>query len=362
MTIELFIWWVSQGIGMGASFYPPPPVLATEGGTGLTIRENWKETIGRNMVATTTAIADTINLLFTEGETICVSVFRHGKVDNQFFDSREEAISFAEQEDARGDRLGVYINVQRLKKGARERKRTDIEAYTHLMVDIDRKTKKVDGMKVMASDEELEHLFDVTKQVNAFVSRKLEAWPIVCMTGNGYQMLWNVEPQPPESFGDFADILRVIKANFESDEVSVDTSVAEPEQLCRLYGTWNRKHPALEGRPQRQSQILTIPGDWTTRPVRDFRLVMLAAEAPVESNAATGVANGGDMPQLDEGWLQNYGVEHLCEWGLPYTPLENTYEKHGKTATFLGIATWKGRTAFTSMNPATRAMCVPVRN
>ena len=54
----------------------------------------------------------------------------------------------------------------------------------------------------------------------------------------------------------YGECLKAIGQRFDNELVKIDTSLSEPEQIIRLWGTWNRRDPETEGRPHRQSRIL----------------------------------------------------------------------------------------------------------
>ena len=93
-------------------------------------------------------------------DTICVSGYKkqNGKfvVSERFCNGVEEAANLIERSYKREDIGAIWTNIQRLKPGSSRRKKGEtIDAYTNLLVDIDRKTKKdADSNKVNATDEE----------------------------------------------------------------------------------------------------------------------------------------------------------------------------------------------------------------
>src|SRR5882762_5079658 len=93
-------------------------------------------------------------------ETISVSAYKtvNGNfvVSETFCDGVDAAARLIERSYQREDIGAIWTNIQRLKHGSSRRKKGEtIDAYTNLVIDIDRKVKKdADGNKVNATDEE----------------------------------------------------------------------------------------------------------------------------------------------------------------------------------------------------------------
>jgi AAA domain len=163
--------------------------------------------------------------------------------------------------------------------------------------------------------------------------------PVHADSGNGYHLEYALASLAPEIGHQYHEtILKIIKARFERPDLNmaIDTSISNHTRVITVWGTWNRKYPHTEERPQRQTKILSYPR--TLRPLSENRLDGFCLENKViVLCAATGAAKTkGDWPLVDPQWLGNYGVEHLCEWGLPYTPVDGNYEKGGETHYRLG--------------------------
>ena len=105
-------------------------------------------------------IHETFSLLFKEGEPIIVSSLRQQSdfMGKRSFASIDEAAEFAETLDQDPAVINVYLNLQRLKPGSTTDKRQDVASYVRFLVDIDRKNKKIDGVRVNASEEERDAL------------------------------------------------------------------------------------------------------------------------------------------------------------------------------------------------------------
>src|ERR1700721_2109475 len=98
-------------------------------------------------------------------DTICVSAAMlktAGKydgdfiVDEHFCNGVDEAADLVERTYQRDDIAAIWTNLQRLKPGSTARKKNKtIDAYTNILVDIDRRIKKdAAGVKINATDAE----------------------------------------------------------------------------------------------------------------------------------------------------------------------------------------------------------------
>src|ERR1039458_8684840 len=126
-------------------------------------------------------IRETLSLLFREGDTIMVSHLRvsSDRMAKDAFISIDQAAEFAEGLDQDPNVTNIYINLQQLKPGSTTDKRQDVAQYVRFLVDIDRRDKKVDGVRVNASEEDRIALFNVAREVGQWVRGILRAHPLV---------------------------------------------------------------------------------------------------------------------------------------------------------------------------------------
>jgi hypothetical protein len=236
------------------------------------------------------------------------------------FTSIGEAADFADALDQDPAVTNVYVNLQQLKPGSLTDKRQDVASYVRFLVDIDRKNKKVDGVRVNASEEERDSLRKVADEVTKWVSGILGAHPLVADSGNGFHLCWYLRPS---AFTDaiapnednkitYKECLLAIKQRFDSESVEIDTSLSEPEQIIRLWGTWNRRDSETEDRPHRQSSIISK----SRGTVSLAHLGLLACEYKAPAKNPT--AAKGDAPPLhpdfDEAeWWEHYSDIFVCE-------------------------------------------------
>jgi putative DNA primase/helicase len=267
-------------------------------------------------------IHETLSLLFHEGDAIIVSylVANNDRMAKSAFTSIDGAAGFAESLDQDPAVTNIYVNLQHLKPGSTTDKRQDVASYVRFLVDIDRRNKKVDGVRVNATEEERASLRKTADEVTKWVSGILGAHPLVADSGNGFHLCWYLRPN---AFTDaiapsddnkitYKECLLAIKQRFDSEAVEIDASLSEPEQIIRLWGTWNRRDPETEGRPHRQSAIISK----ARGTVSLAHLGVLACEYKAPAKGPT--AAKGDAPTLhpdfdEASWWEHYRDIFVCE-------------------------------------------------
>jgi putative DNA primase/helicase len=289
---------------------------------------------------TPSEIHETLSSLFREGDAIMVShlrINREGMAKNAFA-SIGEAAKFAENLDQDPVVTNIYVNLQQLKPGSTTDKRQDVGQYVRFLVDIDRTVKSLNGVRVNASEEERSLLRKAADEVSRWVSGILGSHPFMADSGNGFHLSWTLRP---DMFGEgivangenkttYKECLLAIKRRFDSDSIEIDPSLSEPEQIIRLWGTYNRRDPQTPGRPHRQSHVLAK----ARGTVSLVQLELLACEYQAPANDPP--VGKGDAPQLHEdfdeaAWWGHYSDIFVCE-----------QERDGWQVTSICPATYEG--------------------
>ena len=172
---------------------------------------------------------------------------------------------------------GIYFTFNRLNPAVLARSPEKINEYASnttsdhdvihrqwLLIDID--PDRPTG--IPSSEAELEAARIVGQQVPDWLMNQhgfLE--PIEAMSGNGWHLMFPIDmPNSPDATelvkrALFAAAGRFGGANTPAGlpTVTVDTSVFNPGQLTKLYGTMVHKGHAIEGRPLRRSRIVHVP-------------------------------------------------------------------------------------------------------
>ena len=271
----------------------------------------------------TDSIKKMLAQLFEPGQVIGVSGIKlNNTMSKKFFTDVDNAAAVIEKADASGNFKGIYVTLQLLKPGSTSDKRTDVASYVHLMIDFDRKAKNGN-----ASDEERCAIEQVMQEAKEWLCGILESEPLVADTGNGFHLVFKLQPFAADerAMSLLKECILAVKARFEKSglNLEIDASVAEPEQLTRGYGTWNRKYPETPGRPQRQSRVLSAPAKWN--PIERSRLELLAAEAPAPETSRSKQRKGRSLPALRE----DFDIYDFCDhYDLE---IEEEFEKGGNT-------------------------------
>lgn len=290
-------------------------------------------------------------------DRICVGIYqRNGDgefhLQQNFVDGIDAAQQVIENHYLLPDVGAVWSNLQRLQAGATARREETVEAYVNLLVDIDRRDKsrplldaegepvldakgKPKQERINATEAERNALLKVTRQIISFLMPYFGRG-ITADSGNGYHLEWPTLPfDPKEGRELYQSLLAVLAHKFESPDLNmqIDMSMGNYTRVITVWGTWNRKYPHEEERPQRQTKILSSPQKLLPLSANSIELVALENPIPASATPAASEKNakGGDLPEVDTYWLEDYGVEHLCEWGMPFTPRLGSTEKKGKT-------------------------------
>lgn len=124
-----------------------------------------------------------------------------------------------------------------------------------------------------ATDSEHAAALQRAQEIRAFL--KSEGWPdpIEADSGNGAHLQYRID-LPADDGGLVQRVLAALSAKFSDAQVKVDTTVANPARLCKLYGTVAGKGENTVERPHRMSRILSVPESLTI--VTREQLVALA--------------------------------------------------------------------------------------
>jgi hypothetical protein len=287
-------------------------------------------------------ISKALSLRHGANDRICVCAYTKngdGRFHNQeyFVDGIDAAAQVIESNYKLPEVGAIWSNLQKLQPGATARSPETVDAYTNILIDVDRRVNKNEqGEKVNATDGERAVLLEVANKIMAFLAYGEFGWGkgVVADSGNGYHLEWATKPLDPTMGKEmYGRVLAVLRHKFESPDLNmqIDMSMKNETRVITVWGTWNRKYPHTEERPQRQTKILFSPRKLTPLSESLIDLVFLENPIPGDQPKTNTRKSGKDFPELNPDWLENYGPEHLCEWGLPFTPLNGSYEKGGET-------------------------------
>ena len=168
----------------------------------------------------------------------------------------------------------------RIKQGSRSTTSDrDIVARRWLPIDIDPRRPS----DISASEAEREAALEVTRSVWMYLHELGWPEPVTTMSGNGYWLLYPVDlPNDPDAKRLVEGVLGHLAARFDTDAVSIDTSVSNASRIVALIGTVKVKGDPTPDRPHRRSAILAAPSELVpVPPERLAELVPAAAERPL---------------------------------------------------------------------------------
>ena len=151
----------------------------------------------------------------------------------------------------------------------------DIDVVSRLLIDFDPKRKSSPS-----TPRQLDHARAAARKVEALLASLRWPDPARAESGNGIHLLYRVRiPNVVEWHPKWQSCLKGLKQIFNFEKVEIDTSVANPAQLTRAYGSVNHKatKPSGEGRCRR-SEVF-VPANYQCVPWTALQgLVDLAGE------------------------------------------------------------------------------------
>lgn len=255
-----------------------------------------------------------------EGEITEIRALGAGAIYSGYYKSIENAIRDIEYLDKKDDlqiyfiinaiREDCYGRVQREKLAYKPKTTTDAEIIGRkwLMIDLD--PKRTSG--ISSTNEELEYAHQKAKEVYKFLRNNGFNEPIICMSGNGYHLMYScriaVSPETDKLVERFINALAMI---FSDDKVDVDTQCKNNARLSKLYGTTARKGSNSPDRPWRMSKIVRIPNEIK---VNDIEYIKKIANLYPEEKITPSIDNNWGQEKFDvENFLNKHNIEYKKE-------------------------------------------------
>jgi hypothetical protein len=171
---------------------------------------------------------------------------------------------------------GIYFNLQvidprligrafnRIKPAEVTTSDQNVITYRWLPIDLD----PVRPSGIASSDSELKAALELRDKVAQRIIKEYGfSKPIKAMSGNGAHLLFRLPDMSVEQGKHFVyNILIVLAKEFDTDKVTIDTTVFNPARIWKLYGTTARKGdavpagPGREARPHRMAYIDDLGG------------------------------------------------------------------------------------------------------
>lgn len=130
---------------------------------------------------------------------------------------------------------------------------SDIIHREWFMVDVD----PVRPAGICSTDEEIEAAMKLAAEIRRDLLDKDWPEPIVACSGNGSHLLWRVKLPTQDDITHA--VLETLNAKWSTESLKVDTTVANPARIWKLYGTWTRKGDNIASRPHRRSFLVQVP-------------------------------------------------------------------------------------------------------
>jgi len=130
---------------------------------------------------------------------------------------------------------------------------------------------------ISASDEEHNAALELALKVRDTLTAAGWPEPIYADSGNGAHLLYRVD-LPADDGGFIERCLKALATRFDTESVTVDTSVHNPARIWKLYGTLSCKGDNTPDRPHRMAHLLAVPTNIETVP--EHLLESLADSAP----------------------------------------------------------------------------------
>jgi hypothetical protein len=253
----------------------------------------------------TTDLARFAALLWRAGDVREVRIPGPGRTDAGYFDSPDALVAAVAPLDGRRN---VYVTVNPVDPALlgrgnnrivpRVRATTaDAQVARRRWLPIDIDPRRPAG--VSASEAEREAALAVTRNVWRCLAGRGWPEPVTAMSGNGYWLLYPVDlPNDPDAKRLVEGVLAHLAARFDTDAVSIDTSVANASRIVALIGTLKVKGDPTPDRPHRRSALVRVPAELP--PVPPALLAELAAPAAPQADRGSTVVAGERMPA---GWV-----------------------------------------------------------
>lgn len=146
--------------------------------------------------------------------------------------------------------------ILQVKKGMQTTGDKEIKAIRWILVDAD----PVRASGVSATDDEKAKAYAIIGRIYKYLRSVGFSYPLVCDSGNGYHLLYNVRIRVEQS--ELVNrFLQALDMMFSDSDVKIDTAVFNPSRITKVYGTVARKGANTSERPHRASGILHIPDE-----------------------------------------------------------------------------------------------------
>lgn len=192
----------------------------------------------------------------------------------------------------------------------------DILARRWLIVDCD----PVRPAKVSATDAEHDAALRRAREIRDDLVSAGWPQPVLADSGNGAHLAYLID-LPVDDGGLVKRVLLALALRYDDDAVRIDTSLHEPSQLLRAYGTESHKGDNFQGdtllpaRPHRVARLLEVPERLDPVPRELLEALAATVPEPPEISTPTGRASGKAFNL--ERWIADHNLDVIgpSGWG-----------------------------------------------
>ncbi|MCA1917192.1 hypothetical protein [Methanospirillum hungatei] len=273
-------------------------------------------------------IRQALSLLFQEGSVVELRALGE-RTHYGYYTDHDKLARDAAILDSTPGMSGIYVTLNRVnpvlisrcanrikKAGQREPQTADgdIIRRSWLPIDID----PVRPAGISSSDEEHTAALAKAAEVKEYLTSLGWPDPISADSGNGAHLLYQIDlPITPENGTLIKDCLLALDQKFSDEKTTIDTSVANPARIWKLYGTRSKKGDHTPERPHRIAQIISIPEKTTLVMVPLLMTLASQYERPDLSAGLPGI-NGMSGMSEKAGKTELTGITEIT--GMPKIP------------------------------------------
>jgi hypothetical protein len=263
-----------------------------------------------------TDIIATIEFLHPGDEVFEICAFdRYGKPLVGWFRDKEQAVAEVQRISKDRGLKAVYITLnpchdallsrsnEQIKSVKSRTQDVDILSINNLYIDPD----PVRPADTNSSDEEHELAIEKTHDIKRDLSEQGLPEPLCGASGNGGMLVYRIEPQP--NTGDtkklIQAVLKALAERYDTTRVKIDQSVHNPARIAKLLGTMTRKGDPSPDRPQRLSEILSIPEKPEFVTLKQLEEIASTVKQETQPQTEDKTDNKLDV----EKYLTHYGIE-----------------------------------------------------
>lgn len=204
------------------------------------------------------------------------------------------------------------LGYNKLIRGAKKTTRDiEIDSLKLVLIDID----PIRPAKVSSTDEELESARQLAMDIEEFLYEYNFPEPIVCMSGNGYHLLYDIDLEnTKENIDIIKNFLLELHNIFKNNKAEVDRTTYNPARISKLYGTVATKGENTVERPHRKSAIERVPNERRLVP-REKLIEIAKMHSQSKSIDSNGTPSNNTNVEIED-WVKKHGIEvsHKKEW------------------------------------------------